>query len=599
MTDQGTYPGGLERVGVALPVLGRRTGDEVARASVTGTVLASLLTVVVVVAALGACVGIGGAVESGAATDGHFQVSIDSVNDPVVEGETMTFQVTVENDAETSDTQTVTLFVGDFERDSTEVELGGGESTTVTLEWATEVGDAGDPLATVSSSDTSDSREVHVRQQPTFDVTIEGTNSPVTEGETMTFDATIENTGETTDTQEIALTVDGAERDSVETTLEPGQSRIIALEWDTQAGDAGGYDAEVSSETDEAVWDVNVVSEPEFDVTIDGTNSPVTEGETLTVDATVENTGEATGTQDVALSVGDSQRDSTELTLEPGESRSITLEWATGDGDAGGYTATVESETDSDATDVTVAGTEGFTVSLTSVVEPVEEGESVIAVAEIRNTGNERATRTVELLIDDERVDTDEVTLRSGESTRVSLGWSTEVGDAGTYTLTVASPSDAESTAVEVTPTDETPTHTPTATPSPTPTPTPTPTATHSPTPTPTPTPTASPTPTPTATPSPTSDGTTVPAQPATTTRQPATPTKSAPTESATPTVGSTGTPTEEATDSDDGGGVVATLVPVALLLILLLLAALAVGVYLYVRYRTARTGSDAEDRPD
>lgn len=40
-----------------------------------------------------------------------------------------------------------------------------------------------------------------------------------------------------------------------------------------------------------------------FDITIDGTNSPVDEGETLTVDYTVTNTGDTSDTQDITLNI--------------------------------------------------------------------------------------------------------------------------------------------------------------------------------------------------------------------------------------------------------------------------------------------------------
>jgi hypothetical protein len=80
----------------------------------------------------------------------------------------------------------------------------------------------------------------------------------------------------------------------------------------------------------------------------------------------------------------------------------------------------------------------GFTVDIDWVVEPVEEGESVVTQATVENTDAERDTRTVELRIDDETVDSTEVTLDSGGSTEVTLGWDTEAGDAGDHTLTVA-----------------------------------------------------------------------------------------------------------------------------------------------------------------
>jgi len=101
-------------------------------------------------------------------------------------------------------------------------------------------------------------------------------------------------------------------------------------------------------------------SEPaSFDVEITETPSPVVEGETLEVTATVTNTGDVEGTQTVTLSdtgFVDSQRDAVEVTLEGGESNtSVALAWETEDGDAGSGGLTVASENDTDTTEVTVS----------------------------------------------------------------------------------------------------------------------------------------------------------------------------------------------------------------------------------------------------
>lgn len=95
----------------------------------------------------------------------------------------------------------------------------------------------------------------------------------------------------------------------------------------------------------------------DFTVSIDGTNAPVTESKTLTVDATVNNTGTANGTQTVTLSADGSDRDSTNLELNSSESQSVALNWTTSEGDDGSYTATVETADDSDteSVDVTAA----------------------------------------------------------------------------------------------------------------------------------------------------------------------------------------------------------------------------------------------------
>jgi len=104
-----------------------------------------------------------------------------------------------------------------------------------------------------------------------------------------------------------------------------------------------------------------------FDVTIDSTNSPVTGGDTLTVNYSVENTGNADGTQTITLEIDSTQEDSESQTLTFKTATSSTLQWATQSGDAGTFTATVASDDDSDSTTVAVGDT-------TTVVDDFEDG---------------------------------------------------------------------------------------------------------------------------------------------------------------------------------------------------------------------------------
>jgi PKD repeat protein len=108
---------------------------------------------------------------------------------------------------------------------------------------------------------------------------------------------------------------------------------------------------------------VSVLSPSNVVVSTGSTNSPVTEGEELSVAATVENTGDAATTQTISLSIGDTQRDSTTVTLDSGESAGINLSWTTESGDAGDYTATVTSADDTASTPVTVSGDKGLSAS--------------------------------------------------------------------------------------------------------------------------------------------------------------------------------------------------------------------------------------------
>jgi PGF-CTERM protein len=225
-------------------------------------------------------------------------------------------------------------------------------------------------------------------------------------------------------------------------------------------------------------------SQADFSVTIDSTNSPVDESETLDVTLTVENTGEQAGTQTVTLSTDGAKRDSTALTLASGESTSVTLSWETDSNDAGEYTATVSSDNDRDSTAVSVVApttstpTEtpahtdtangdggggggeyvppkflvsigaqlpgGHTISGTN--SPISEGEKLNVSAAITNPGDGWARKSVQLLINGTKQDSKETRLESGETNMsVPLYWETSAGDAGVYNATVRTDDDSAS----------------------------------------------------------------------------------------------------------------------------------------------------------
>ncbi|PSP23384.1 hypothetical protein BRC61_03550 [Halobacteriales archaeon QH_10_65_19] len=160
-----------------------------------------------------------------------------------------------------------------------------------------------------------------------------------------------------------------------------------------------------------------------FAVTIQGTNSPVSEGESLQVDAEIENTGDESGSQTVDLSVDGLGSDQASVSLDGGASTVETFSVDTAEGDAGTYTATVSSEDSSDSTSVEVqAGTsEG---PLTTEATPGEAGvENEFTFAfNASEISDERSVLEIRLNFDEASgVDTaaiaeDDVTIQ-GEST--------------------------------------------------------------------------------------------------------------------------------------------------------------------------------------
>jgi len=113
---------------------------------------------------------------------------------------------------------------------------------------------------------------------------------------------------------------------------------------------------EVASENDTDVVNITVVGDGSSNLgaRIDDTNSPVEEGNPLTVDATFENTGDRQGAQTVSASVPGLGSDSVSVSIDGGSSTTETFSLPTGTGDAGEHVATVRSENDTDSTTVAV-----------------------------------------------------------------------------------------------------------------------------------------------------------------------------------------------------------------------------------------------------
>ncbi|ELY57428.1 hypothetical protein [Natronolimnohabitans innermongolicus] len=127
----------------------------------------------------------------------------------------------------------------------------------------------------------------------------------------------------------------------------------LEAEWEADEGNENGGEDEAGND--------DGGSEPTpatFEVASLSTTSPVGGGDTLEVSATIENVGDETGTTDIELIIGHSPQteDSQDLTLEAGETATITLEFRAGD-PAGGresFPARVDTGADSASETVTV-----------------------------------------------------------------------------------------------------------------------------------------------------------------------------------------------------------------------------------------------------
>lgn len=106
------------------------------------------------------------------------------------------------------------------------------------------------------------------------------------------------------------------------------------------------------------------VGEADVPVTITSTNSPITEGETLQVNAEVANTSDDSIVTTVELTsdelIDAVESDGTTVSLQPGETDQVSLEYESEVGDEGQYTVQVETDDALDSTEVTIDPTGDF-----------------------------------------------------------------------------------------------------------------------------------------------------------------------------------------------------------------------------------------------
>ena len=118
-----------------------------------------------------------------------------------------------------------------------------------------------------------------------------------------------------------------------------------------------------------------------FDVTITNTNSPVQEGDILTVDYSADNTGDAQDMQDIRLEIDSVQEDvDPDVMLAGGASTTGTLEWDTTGEPEAEYTATVLSDDDSDSVIVEI----GSAIPDTSVSRDADDDDTGVNAGDLR-----------------------------------------------------------------------------------------------------------------------------------------------------------------------------------------------------------------------
>jgi hypothetical protein len=211
------------------------------------------------------------------------------------------------------------------------------------------------------------SRDLEITpEEAYFTVSVDGTNSPVTAGENIQVEVTVTNAGGEPGSDAVTLEVLGIGKGKVAELLDDingGSSVQRTLTVPTDLDDTGNYTAEVST-TDDTEEVGFIVEQTDIGISITDTNSPITEGENLTVEAEVSNPDEISGNGTITAEVGGLGSYTEEFTLTGEDQKAESFDIPTESGDAGNYT-------------VTVSIGEGTNYSTNvSIEEVVEENES-------------------------------------------------------------------------------------------------------------------------------------------------------------------------------------------------------------------------------
>ncbi|WP_121823650.1 outer membrane protein assembly factor BamB family protein [Halostella salina] len=260
--------------------------------------------------------------------------------------------------------------------------------------------------------------EQFVDADPSFSVSDVSAPSSALTGEPVTVDVTVANDGLAGGSYTATLTAGGETVDSRTVTVAAGDSRTVSIDYTPpQSGDvtlAAGSRSTTLTVDDPASVSATGVDAPSTGVV----------GETVTLQATVENAGDREGTETVTFTVDGAEVGSETVTLAGGERTTVSTEYTLQR--AGDRTVAVGAQS------TTLQVDEPASLSVTNLDAPstaVVDG-SVTLKATVENAGDREGTETVTFTVDGTDVGSETVTLAGGERTTVSTEYTpTETGD--------------------------------------------------------------------------------------------------------------------------------------------------------------------------
>ncbi|WP_311173112.1 choice-of-anchor D domain-containing protein [Halobellus ordinarius] len=336
---------------------------------------------------------------------------------PPTIGEPVNVTATVENVGPNPDSTEVSLFVeGVEEGNKSTGTLKAGENTTVNFTYTFSEAGRQDVSVRAPGTERFDAVDVS-RQSVELNITaIDPTSATIKTGETIEFNVTRENDSQPVENATVEVGTDATTLDSKST----DPDGTVSFTLDTSGEFTAVADKETTDSVEYAEDSVDVTVNSEADISVVDVNplsDPVYTGDTVTVETTVENTGDLSGEIDLNFTFGDEISENKTRTLDGGETRVISFE-ATPETVDESATVAVNNETAS-VTVKEAAIASGFTPQS----DTVTVGESLDVEATIRNRGSTNSTIDVNLTVAGQEVDNETRELTPGEEGTRTLTW--------------------------------------------------------------------------------------------------------------------------------------------------------------------------------
>lgn len=198
-----------------------------------------------------------------------------------------------------------------------------------------------------------------------------------------------------------------------------------------------------------------------FAVEMNETAPTVPAGETVSVSATVTNTGDSEESQQIHLkrfdgAVVDSVADPP-LTLAPDERESVVLQWETSTADIGNGTISVQSNDHFPTRNLTVVDPTAVDTAVDAEADSLAPGETLTVPVTVTNTGEYDIETRAWIAHNNTELSNQTVAVDAGESKAVNMTWTPTAEDVGSmtvttgtaygetnHTVTVAHPSDSD-----------------------------------------------------------------------------------------------------------------------------------------------------------